>query len=164
MDPQIRALIRRMCEANPLWGAHGELLKLGISVSEAVVSKYMIRTRNEKPHQFGPRYAPAPSSPSLGSVAAQDRGVRRMLRCLAIEPAVARRVGDGPRPVQFRPLCLFNPSGGTRTSFTVPFHPDHLLRMGRLQNRRSKASRHVQVIIIIILPRRHGALMSATHN
>lgn len=35
-----------MCEANPLWGApriHGELLKLGINVSEAVVSKYMIR-------------------------------------------------------------------------------------------------------------------------
>ncbi len=35
-----------MCKANPLWGApriHGELLKLGIIVSEAVVSKYMIR-------------------------------------------------------------------------------------------------------------------------
>ena len=48
IDPQIRALIRRMCEANPLWGApriHGELLKLGINVSEAVVSKYMIRSR-----------------------------------------------------------------------------------------------------------------------
>jgi hypothetical protein len=37
-----------MCEANPLWGApriHGELRKLGINVSEAVVSKYMIRNR-----------------------------------------------------------------------------------------------------------------------
>jgi transposase InsO family protein len=37
-----------MCAANPLWGApriHGELLKLGIKVSEAVVSKYMIRHR-----------------------------------------------------------------------------------------------------------------------
>jgi hypothetical protein len=48
IDPQIRVLIRRMCEANPLWGApriHGELLKLGINVSEAVVSKYMIRNR-----------------------------------------------------------------------------------------------------------------------
>ena len=46
IDPKIRGLIRRMCEANPLWGApriHGELLKLGIKVSEAVVSKYMIR-------------------------------------------------------------------------------------------------------------------------
>ena len=34
--------------ANPLWGApriHGELLKLGIDVSEATVSKYMIKHR-----------------------------------------------------------------------------------------------------------------------
>ena len=48
IDPKIRALIRRMCDANPLWGApriHGELLKLGIKASEAVVSKYMIRTQ-----------------------------------------------------------------------------------------------------------------------
>ncbi len=48
IDPKVRALIRRMCAANPLWGApriHGELLKLGIDVSEAVVSRYMIRTR-----------------------------------------------------------------------------------------------------------------------
>ena len=37
-----------MCRANPLWGAprvHGELLKLGIEVSETTVSKYMIRNR-----------------------------------------------------------------------------------------------------------------------
>lgn len=48
IDPKIRALIRRICEANPLWSAprfQGELLKLGIHVSEAVVSKYMIRHR-----------------------------------------------------------------------------------------------------------------------
>ncbi len=37
-----------MCRANPLWGApriHGELLKLGIEVSETTVSKYMIKHR-----------------------------------------------------------------------------------------------------------------------
>jgi transposase InsO family protein len=37
-----------MCRANPLWGApriHGELLKLGIEVSEATVSKYMAKRR-----------------------------------------------------------------------------------------------------------------------
>jgi len=46
IDPKVRGLIRRMCAANPLWGApriHGELRKLGINVSEAAVSKYMIR-------------------------------------------------------------------------------------------------------------------------
>ena len=35
-----------MNNANPLWGApriHGELLKLGIKVSEATVAKYMVR-------------------------------------------------------------------------------------------------------------------------
>jgi hypothetical protein len=37
-----------MCGANPLWGApriHGELLKLGIAISQAAVSKYMARHR-----------------------------------------------------------------------------------------------------------------------
>ncbi len=42
----VKALIRRMSRENPLWGApriHGELLKLGIGISQAAVSKYMIR-------------------------------------------------------------------------------------------------------------------------
>ena len=37
-----------MSQANPLWGApriHGELLKLGIEVSQATVAKYMVRSR-----------------------------------------------------------------------------------------------------------------------
>jgi hypothetical protein len=45
---EVRQLIRTMSEANPLWGAprlHGELLKLGIAVSQASVAKYMIRRR-----------------------------------------------------------------------------------------------------------------------
>jgi len=44
----VRQLIRAMAEANPLWGApriHGELLKLGIGVSQATVAKYMPRHR-----------------------------------------------------------------------------------------------------------------------
>jgi transposase InsO family protein len=45
---EVRELIRRMSQANPLWGApriHSELLKLGIEVSQATVSKYMVRHR-----------------------------------------------------------------------------------------------------------------------
>jgi hypothetical protein len=41
-------LIRQMSVANPLWGApriHGELLKLGIEISQATVAKYMVRRR-----------------------------------------------------------------------------------------------------------------------
>ena len=37
-----------MSRSNPLWGAprvHGELMKLGISISQAAVSKYMVRHR-----------------------------------------------------------------------------------------------------------------------
>jgi hypothetical protein len=42
----VRALIRDMSAANPLWGApriHGDLLKLGISVSQSTVATYMPR-------------------------------------------------------------------------------------------------------------------------
>jgi putative transposase len=44
----IRSLIRTMAEANPLWGApriHGELLKLGIDISQSTVAKYIPRHR-----------------------------------------------------------------------------------------------------------------------
>jgi len=43
----VRALIREMSMANPLWGApriHGELQKLGISVSQSTVAKYVRRS------------------------------------------------------------------------------------------------------------------------
>src|SRR5713101_4865918 len=45
---EIRGLIRHMSTANSLWGApriHGELLKLGIKISQATVAKYMVRQR-----------------------------------------------------------------------------------------------------------------------
>jgi hypothetical protein len=44
----VRNLIRQMSQTNPLWGApriHGELLKLGITVGQATVSKYMVHHR-----------------------------------------------------------------------------------------------------------------------
>lgn len=47
-SPAIRALILKMAAANPLWGApriHGELLKLGIPISERTVSRLLPRKR-----------------------------------------------------------------------------------------------------------------------
>jgi putative transposase len=44
MNRGIRELIRQMSRASPLWGApriHGELLKLGIDVSQATVGRYL---------------------------------------------------------------------------------------------------------------------------
>ena len=48
MSPDVGRLIQAMSQANPLWGApriHGELLKLGIDISQATVAKYMVRRR-----------------------------------------------------------------------------------------------------------------------
>jgi len=50
---QVRDLIRMLSRNNPLWGApriHGELLKLGIEISEPTVAKYMVR-RSKPPSQ-----------------------------------------------------------------------------------------------------------------
>jgi putative transposase len=46
ISKDICELIRTMSKNNPLWGAprnHGELLKLGINISQASVAKYMVR-------------------------------------------------------------------------------------------------------------------------
>jgi hypothetical protein len=48
LDPEVRALILRMAAANPTWGApriHGELLKLGIEISQRTVGRLMPRRR-----------------------------------------------------------------------------------------------------------------------
>jgi hypothetical protein len=48
IERELRELIRRMSQENPLWGApriHGELLKLGFEVAESTVSKYMAKRR-----------------------------------------------------------------------------------------------------------------------
>jgi len=48
VSPEVRDLIRKMAESNSLWGApriHGELLKLGIKISERTVSRLMPRRR-----------------------------------------------------------------------------------------------------------------------
>jgi putative transposase len=45
---EVRDLIRMMSRNNPRWGAprvHGELLKLGIGITEPTVAKYMVRHR-----------------------------------------------------------------------------------------------------------------------
>jgi hypothetical protein len=53
IDSDVQSLIRCMATSNCLWGApriHGELLKLGITVSERTVSRY-IRDRMRAPSQ-----------------------------------------------------------------------------------------------------------------
>jgi putative transposase len=48
VNAELRTLVTRMAAANPLWGApriHGELLRLGIDVSERTVSRLMPKRR-----------------------------------------------------------------------------------------------------------------------
>jgi transposase InsO family protein len=54
ISPEIRDLILKMAVANPLWGApriHGELLKVGIEISERTVSNLMPRRKPKPPSQ-----------------------------------------------------------------------------------------------------------------
>lgn len=53
---EIRELIQRMSRENPLWGVpriHGELLKLDIDVSQATVTRYMVRRPKPPTRIFG---------------------------------------------------------------------------------------------------------------
>jgi hypothetical protein len=48
LSSEVRALIKQMATANPFWGApriHGELLKLGMEISERTVSRLMPKHR-----------------------------------------------------------------------------------------------------------------------
>jgi hypothetical protein len=54
IDRRTRDLVREMALANPLWGApriHGELLKLGVEISEREVSRLMPRAPRKPPSQ-----------------------------------------------------------------------------------------------------------------
>ena len=55
MDREIRGLIRQMSSANSLWGApriHGELLKLGIEISQANPRMGLEPPRSRKPSRW----------------------------------------------------------------------------------------------------------------
>jgi putative transposase len=91
----VRALIRTMSESNPLWGApriHGELLKLGLDVSQAAVAKYMVR-RTTPPSQTWRTFL----TNHLGQIAAADffvvpTATCRLLFVLVILAHARRRV------------------------------------------------------------------------
>ena len=54
LDPDVKALIFKMADANPSWGApkiHGELLMLGLEISERTVSGLLRRYRRKPPSQ-----------------------------------------------------------------------------------------------------------------
>jgi transposase InsO family protein len=57
IQPELRALIRRMSVENVLWGApriQGELLKLGFVVAQSTVARYMARKGDPSGQTWGP--------------------------------------------------------------------------------------------------------------
>src|SRR5262249_8686151 len=55
IDPPIRALVREMAIANPLWGApriHGELRTLGVDISERTVSRLLQSQTRRRPQTW----------------------------------------------------------------------------------------------------------------
>jgi putative transposase len=54
LSPEVKSLVLKLSAANPLWGApriHGELLKLGIEISERSVSGIIRRNNPKRPSQ-----------------------------------------------------------------------------------------------------------------
>lgn len=87
-DREIRDLIRQMSRANPLWGApriHGELLKLGIEVSQATVAKYMVRRVGR------------PSAEVLAQSGGGNRRHRHVRGCRGVLSALVRDDHPGSR-------------------------------------------------------------------
>ena len=95
--------------------------------------------RNIKPCRFRQHLLPD-SHPIRERCSAKYRGFCRVVRCLTIDSLVARPVEDGPRPVQFRPLCLFHLTGGTRSGFAAPFPPAPSAGEGHIFHGRKKTS------------------------
>lgn len=81
VNPEVRALIRRRGEANPLWGAphiQGELLKLGVEVSERAISNLI------------PRQKPKPPSPTWLTFLRNRRGTMASADFLTVTTATFR--------------------------------------------------------------------------
>ena len=73
IEIELRALIRQMNTENQLWGApriHGELLKLGFSVAQSTVAKYMVKRRG--PPSQGWRTFLRNHAPDIAAMVALD--------------------------------------------------------------------------------------------
>src|SRR5208283_2218155 len=107
IEREIRDLTRQMSSANPLWGApriHGEVLKLGIEVSQATVAKYMVRRRG------------APSSTWRSFLRNHAEGIA------AIDMFVVASASSRPRSSWDGILLARNPSSSARWRWLRAMH------------------------------------------
>jgi len=100
---EIRSLIRRISAANPLWGApriHGELLKLGVDISQAALSHQISEAF---PWDTAPRYLLRDRDASYGPV------FRTRVKGMGVEEVVTAPRSPWQNPYAEKDHCL-NPS------------------------------------------------------
>jgi hypothetical protein len=114
---------------------HGAMAEEGLSITESACANPP--ARNIKPCRIG-QHRFSGSHPIREMCRCKYRGFRRMIRYLTIDSLVARPVEDGPRPVQFRPLCSFYLAVGTRSGCAAPFSPTPSVREGNIFRCRKK--------------------------
>src|ERR1022692_101922 len=98
LDAQLVRLIGQMSRSNLLWGApriHGELLKLGLKVSQATVAKYMVPLGLRR----GPRWRVFLRNELAGAAGQRFDGrtegsLGRTEGAVALEPGAQLRFGD----------------------------------------------------------------------
>ena len=155
IDAQLRSLIGRMATENCLWGApriHGELLKLGLTVSERTVSRYL-PDRRRAPSQnwrtflaneFG-QLAFAPTVTSSDQAGVHDVADARVCR---FAPLSLHSTGDRShcRAVDIRRLASLasQPSSWQAScpgSRAPPHNPRPIAKTAEVVRRRSWAER-----------------------
>ena len=118
IDSEPRALIRHMATANRLWGAprlHGELLKLGFTVSERTVSRYL-PDRRMAPSQSWRTFL----ANHLGDQAFTSNMTASYASC--DDDVETRVVPFRPAPSSRDEPCASNQMGGYRSASLAPTH------------------------------------------
>ena len=116
---EIRDLICRMSAANSLWGApriHGELLKLGVDISQATVGRYLPRhPRTPSPtwRSFPHNHLADTAAIDIFNVATATFRILYTLIVLTMTGAPPRGMGPGPAEIAQCPHQ------------TAPLHPHH---------------------------------------
>ena len=122
----LRALIRRVSQENPLWGAprvHGELLKLGFAVAQSTVAKYVVRRRSDDPAgqnwaTFLRNHAPQIAAMDLFVVPGTPIAMCRMIYLYLARARrnVRRRVLRAGNAPSLEQVIVFSPQNSTSPS------------------------------------------------
>jgi hypothetical protein len=144
ISPEIRDLILCMSNANPLWGApriHGELLKLGIKISQATVGRWMPwRPKVPSPTwwSFLRNHFPDLAAIDMFVVATASF---RLLYALIVLRVDRRRIGRTPRQMAHGVPAASTPSPAPPPAVSYPGLSAASRSPGRIGCRRPASAR-----------------------